>query len=84
MNLLRKFLIGLLAISFLTFLGIYFYLQSSKPDYNEERILSNLLANVDVYYDNYGIPHIYAQNQRDLFRTFGYVHAKDRLWQMEL
>jgi len=39
---------------------------------------------VEVYYDTYGVPHIYAQNEIDARRTLGYVHAQDRLWQMEL
>src|SRR5690606_21328038 len=34
--------------------------------------------------DEWGIPHIYAQNQDDLFFAQGYVMAQDRLWQMEL
>nr|WP_285903346.1 penicillin acylase family protein [Arenibacter sp. H213] len=46
--------------------------------------LSQLNNKVDVYYDNYGIPHIYAQEEEDAYRSLGYVHAQDRLWQMEL
>jgi len=38
---------------------------------------------VEIYRDAYGIPHIYAQNEHDLYFTQGYVHAQDRLWQME-
>ena len=41
-------------------------------------------AEVKVYFDTYGIPHIYAQNEMDAFQALGYVHAQDRLWQMEL
>ena len=46
--------------------------------------MSNLKEEVKVYFDPYGIPHIYAQNETDAFRALGYVHAQDRLWQMEL
>ncbi len=42
-----------------------------------------LQAPVDVYRDDYGIPHIYAENEHDLFFAQGYVHAQDRFWQME-
>ncbi|HEX6383362.1 MAG TPA: penicillin acylase family protein [Anaerolineae bacterium] len=38
---------------------------------------------VHVYRDEWGIPHIYAQNEHDLFFAQGYVHAQDRFWQME-
>ncbi|HZO84338.1 MAG TPA: penicillin acylase family protein, partial [Verrucomicrobiae bacterium] len=38
---------------------------------------------VEVIRDQWGIPHIYAQNTHDLFFAQGYVMAQDRLWQME-
>jgi penicillin amidase len=37
-----------------------------------------------VYFDDFGIPHIYAANNKDAMMALGYVHAQDRLWQMEL
>ena len=40
-------------------------------------------APVEVLRDKYGIPHIFAQNEQDLFMAQGFVHAQDRLWQME-
>jgi penicillin amidase len=39
---------------------------------------------VEVVRDRWGIPHVYAKHARDLFFAQGYVHAQDRLWQMEL
>jgi penicillin amidase len=39
---------------------------------------------VEVVRDRWGIPHIYAKHAHDLFFAQGYVHAQDRLWQMEL
>lgn len=38
---------------------------------------------VSVYYDERLVPHIFAQNEEDLYFVQGYVVAKDRLWQME-
>jgi penicillin amidase len=38
---------------------------------------------VEVIRDQWGVPHIYAQNVDDLFFAQGYVMAQDRLWQME-
>ncbi|MFX1514625.1 MAG: penicillin acylase family protein, partial [Promethearchaeota archaeon] len=43
-----------------------------------------LLDSVEVIRDKFGIPHIYAQNDHDLYFAQGFVHAQDRLWQMEL
>ncbi|MBT8219816.1 MAG: penicillin acylase family protein [Bacteroidia bacterium] len=44
----------------------------------------NLLAPATVKYDNRLVPHIFAQNERDLFYLQGYITAKHRLWQMDL
>ena len=38
---------------------------------------------VEVFRDSYGVPHIYASNEHDLFMAQGFVHAQDRFWQME-
>jgi len=54
------------------------------PNYNTDVDLENLSDQVTVYRDSLGIPHIYAQNDLDLYRTIGYVMAQDRLWQMDL
>src|SRR4029079_13399881 len=40
-------------------------------------------APVEVVRVEPGVPHIYARNAHDLFFAEGYVHAQDRLWQME-
>jgi len=63
--------------------GIFVY-QSLKPDYDGVKALPGLQSEVSVYFDTYGIPHIYGDNESDVFRALGYVHAQDRLWQMEL
>lgn len=41
-------------------------------------------AAVDVYTDSLGVPHIWAETQRDLFFAQGYLHARDRLWQIDM
>ena len=46
--------------------------------------LSGLEAPVEVIRDRWGVPHIYAQNTHDLFFAQGYVHAQDRLFQMDI
>ncbi len=65
-----------------TAIGIFTY--TLKPTYEGEKQLHHLSENVEVYYDAYGIPHIYGTSNADAFRALGYVHAQDRLWQMEL
>jgi len=46
--------------------------------------LPGLSAPVEVLRDRWGVPHIYAKTEHDAFMAQGYVHAQDRLWQMEL
>ncbi|MEM9076062.1 MAG: penicillin acylase family protein [Bacteroidota bacterium] len=62
----------------------FIFLNSLKPNYEGEQPLSGLEGEVTVYYDSFGVPHIYSEKQEDAFRALGYVHAQDRLWQMEL
>lgn len=84
MKLFKRILLALLILIVVIGAGAYVYLQNLKPDYNANLQLPGLSAEVEVLYDNYAIPHIYAQNEEDLFYAFGYVHAQDRLFQMEI
>jgi penicillin amidase len=45
--------------------------------------IEGLLDQVTVHYDEHLIPHVFAQNQIDLYKAQGYITAKHRLWQME-
>ncbi|MCP4428002.1 MAG: penicillin acylase family protein [Chloroflexi bacterium] len=53
------------------------------PTADGEIILNGLQDQTTVYRDEFGVPHIYAQNEADLFFAQGYVTAQDRFWQME-
>jgi acyl-homoserine lactone acylase PvdQ len=46
--------------------------------------LPGLQAPVEVLRDRWGVPHLYAGSEHDVYMAQGYVHAQDRLWQMEL
>jgi penicillin amidase len=54
------------------------------PRYKGEARVAGLREPVEIISDRYGVPHIYAQNEDDLYYAQGYVHAQERLWQMEL
>jgi penicillin amidase len=43
-----------------------------------------MTGEVDVVVDTWGVPHVYASTLDDLMRAQGYLHAQDRLWQLEL
>ena len=84
MKTLKKAILVLLAvlISITTALVVYgFYL---KPKYEGKVPLKNIQKETTVYFDEFGVPHIYASSSKDAMEVLGYVHAQDRLWQMEL
>ena len=64
--------------------GAYLFVRRSFPKIDGEIQVSGLQAPVEVIRDRWGVPHIYAENHHDLFFAQGYVHAQDRLWQMEM
>ncbi|MBU2601991.1 MAG: penicillin acylase family protein [Actinobacteria bacterium] len=43
-----------------------------------------LESEVQVLRDEFGIPHLYASSQHDLYMAQGYVHAQDRFYQMDV
>ncbi|MEO6167434.1 MAG: penicillin acylase family protein, partial [Chitinophagales bacterium] len=84
MKALKWILITVFGVILIVTLIGYFYLQSTKPVYKGEQTVKGLKEQVRVLYDDFGIPHIYAANEPDAFFALGYVHAQDRLFQMEL
>lgn len=59
-------------------------LASCQPDSNPSLSVSGLHQEVEILRDEYGVNHIYAQNEHDLFLAQGYCAAKDRLFQFEM
>ncbi|MGI9543000.1 MAG: penicillin acylase family protein, partial [Cyclobacteriaceae bacterium] len=84
MKLLRKILLGLLVLLLVIVGASYLFLNQTKPQYAGELKLAGLESEVEVLFDTYGVPHIYAENETDLYYALGYVHAQDRLFQMEM
>lgn len=78
--------IAKIALLLIVIFGIvfFFFVSSNKPTYNGSLELKNLNSEVTVYFDEFGVPHIYAKSQNDAYTAMGYLHAQDRLWQMEL
>jgi penicillin amidase len=63
--------------------GLIFFLRRPLPRTRGTVRLPGLKGPVEVLRDRWGVPHIYADAAEDLFFAQGYVHAQDRLWQME-
>ena len=81
---MKKILKIIAILLVLLILSGFIFTNNLKPIYSGNLELASLKNEVEVFYDEYGVPHIYAQNELDARRALGYVHAQDRLWQMEL
>ena len=83
-KLLTRSAIAVVSLVILCFIAAYFWLKSSVPVYSGEMKLAGLHEPVDAYFDEFGIPHIDAKNSEDAYRALGYLHAQERLFQLEL
>lgn len=87
MKFLRKILfLLLLGIIFLAIaLGIANYLlKSSLPVYDGKIILSGIENTVEIYRDEYAVPYIRANSDLDAAFALGFLHAQERLFQMDI
>jgi penicillin amidase len=79
---------GVLAAAGFLALVLFFFLRhqvtKSFPVTSGVAVLPALANQVEVRRDPFGVPLITAANEQDLLAALGYVHAQDRLWQMDL
>jgi len=81
---LKIIALSLLSLLVLAAGAAAWYIHGKQPQRGGTLSLTQLQAPVTVRYDERGVPHIRAENEPDLYRALGYVHAQDRLFQMEL
>ena len=84
MKILKKVLVLVLVVILLGTAGGYLWFRQSLPVYEGALTLEGLQEPVEVTYDEFGVPHIQAMNAHDAYYALGYVHAQDRLFQMEM
>ena len=84
MRRIKKILLVLVVLIVIVAIGLCAYIFHLKPKYEGELQLTNLEKETTVYFDDFGVPHIYADSEKDAMTALGYVHAQERLWQMEL
>ena len=84
----KKILIGvtatllviIIAFSFIS----YYMLKKSLPEYNGEIKAEGLINQIEIFRDNYAVPFIKAENDEDAAFALGFVHAQERLFQMDI
>ena len=83
MKIALRIALALVLVVVLAAAGAWGYLQRSLPRIDGEIALRGLEDKVEVVRDKEGVPHIFARSARDGWFALGFVHAQDRLWQME-
>ena len=82
---MRKILTLLLVLASLSLLSLPQAARGGPgPALLPPEVLQGLGAHVEVLTDPFGVPHIYAQNDHDLYFVTGYIEARDRLFQMDV
>ncbi len=81
--LLRLF-IGMALFVFAALALAYFFTSRSIPDYSASYVVPALSAPVEIVRDNANVPHIFGQQDADIYFGLGFAHAQDRLWQMTM
>lgn len=88
MKALKIILFSLLGLIIITIVAgsvlIYGIKHGAIPQYRGEISFKELGSNVTVFRDERGMPHIYAENEHDLYFAVGYIMSQERLWQMDL
>lgn len=74
--------LGIAAAGIVLFYQIFFRLP--HPEYSGTIKIEGLTADVEVRFDDYGVPHIFAQTDEDLYFAQGYITARERMFQMDL
>lgn len=86
-TLVRSFWVSLITV-FALFAALWFggrfWMATSLMPYEGRAELAGLSAEAQVLFDARGIPRIYADNDADALRALGWLHASERLFQMEL
>lgn len=84
----RRAMIGLLLFLLVLPVGIFGYmlvfLKNTLPPTNGQIRIPGITAEVVIHRDEMGIPQIFAATEADAYYGLGFVHASDRLFQMEL
>ncbi len=83
-TLLRLLLFFLILIIGISTLAFYWTFYKPLPNYEAAIEMEGISSEITIHWDEFGVPHIFGDNDEDIYFSMGYVHAQDRLWQMTL
>ena len=64
--------------------GLWQNAEAADKNYSEDLKIEGLKGKASVYFDERLVPHVFAEQENDVYLIQGYLHAKFRLFQMEL
>ncbi len=76
--------VGLLLLAGVAAVGFRIWIGAAAPPLDGRETVPGLGDSVTVLWDSLAVPHIIAGNDTDAFAALGYLHARDRLWEMDL
>ncbi|MGH8015290.1 MAG: penicillin acylase family protein, partial [Candidatus Zixiibacteriota bacterium] len=84
----KQILLMVLTVVLATFAGgslyLYMWLKNSVPNTSGEIVIEGIENSIEITYDQMGIPQIWAKTERDGYLALGYLHASDRMFQMDM
>ena len=83
-RILRKGIAGIVLLTLCGVLAVYMLASFSMPKFSGTERMDGTDARIEVVRDAHGIPRIFAKTPHDAWFALGYVHAMDRLWQMDV
>jgi penicillin G amidase len=81
---LRRGLAGLVLLLLAAVAVLVIVLRLTVPSTSGKLAIAGLGAPVDISFDSEAVPHVFAETPEDAYRALGFLHAQNRLWQMEL
>ena len=63
--------------------GVWQNAEATNFNYSEELSFPQLKGKAEVFFDERLVPHVFAENEQDVYFIQGFLHAKFRLWQMD-
>jgi len=79
-----KWILGFGLMFCLSMVLFWNWLHAPVPQYVGEKKLAPLQKKVNVYTDSFGVSHVFAENEKDLFFSAGYIAARERLFQLSM
>ncbi|MBI1380544.1 MAG: hypothetical protein GC161_05575 [Planctomycetaceae bacterium] len=81
---LRWLALGFAVLGIALAAGLLWWVSTGRPTRSGTVVVPALVAAVEIHFDDAAVPHVWASDELDLARAIGYLHASERLTQMEL